>query len=384
MAEKKRVLIFIDWYLPGFRAGGPVRSVAAIVHALNDVAEFSIVTSDRDLGDAKPYEGITADTWTSVGEAQVYYCSPGNQKKETFLRLLRERQPGVVYFNSLFSQNFTLLPLRLVRTAAPQAKIILAPRGMLGEGALKIKRLKKKLFFLLTKSTRLFRDITWHASSAQEEKEIRAVFGTKAKVRIAMNLSLAQLHDLRSRKKQAGEAHFFFLSRISPKKNLDMAIRLLNSIAPGKKARLTIYGPVEDEAYFSLCKQEMEKAPAHVTFRYAGALSHAQFAAALADEHFLFFPTHHENFGHVILESFACACPVILSDQTPWRHLAKKKLGFDIALNDTDQFRKALIAAIDMDQQEYTQWSETAYSFAKNYSGDTAVVEANRRLLTED
>jgi len=28
--DKKKILVFIDWYLPGYKAGGPVRSMANI------------------------------------------------------------------------------------------------------------------------------------------------------------------------------------------------------------------------------------------------------------------------------------------------------------------------------------------------------------------
>ena len=41
----KRILICMDWYEPGFKAGGPIRSVANIVNALKDEFESELWAS---------------------------------------------------------------------------------------------------------------------------------------------------------------------------------------------------------------------------------------------------------------------------------------------------------------------------------------------------
>ena len=46
-----RVLVTIGSYLPGYKAGGPIRSVANLIDALGDDFEFRVVTSDKDLGE---------------------------------------------------------------------------------------------------------------------------------------------------------------------------------------------------------------------------------------------------------------------------------------------------------------------------------------------
>lgn len=383
MAEKKHVLVFIDWYLPGFRAGGPVRSVKAIVQLLSGDFRFSIVTSDTDFGAASPYDSVKADEWNQLPDGtRVLYCSVRKQTRDFYAQVLRKEQPDIVYFNSLFSRPFTITPLRLVKKILPSAKVILAPRGMLGEGALQLKKGKKKLFLSLAKLTGLYRDLTWHASSEQEEKEIRAVFGRQANVRIAMNLSAPVLTDFRNRKKEAGTLHLFFLSRISPKKNLLKAIQLLNQSGAVGMIRFTIYGPVEDAAYWTLCENEMKKAPAGIQFSYNGEITHGAIAPALADEHFLFFPTHHENFGHVILEAFAASCPVIISDQTPWKGLKEKQIGWELPLSKPELFTAAILEALAMNQEQYSEWAGAAYRYAEAFAANNAILEANRRLFS--
>jgi hypothetical protein len=61
VSAKPRVLVFVDWYLPGYKAGGPIRSVAALVRSLRDHCTFSIVTSDTDATERTPYPGVRSD-----------------------------------------------------------------------------------------------------------------------------------------------------------------------------------------------------------------------------------------------------------------------------------------------------------------------------------
>ena len=47
MSRKIKILIFIDWFLPAYKAGGPVRSVANMIDALQDIYDFFIVTKQK-------------------------------------------------------------------------------------------------------------------------------------------------------------------------------------------------------------------------------------------------------------------------------------------------------------------------------------------------
>ena len=52
-ATRPVVLVAIDWYLPAYRAGGPIRSIANLVAALGDEIDFRIVCGNRDLGESE-------------------------------------------------------------------------------------------------------------------------------------------------------------------------------------------------------------------------------------------------------------------------------------------------------------------------------------------
>ena len=54
-SKKKRILCFLEYYLPGQKSGGPVRTIANFVDYFGDDYEISIICSDRDYLDTKPY-----------------------------------------------------------------------------------------------------------------------------------------------------------------------------------------------------------------------------------------------------------------------------------------------------------------------------------------
>ena len=74
--KKAKVLVFTDWFLPGYRAGGPVTSMANLTAHLKDEAEFYIITRDTDYCEEKPYENIVSGEWVKVADnTNVYYVS---------------------------------------------------------------------------------------------------------------------------------------------------------------------------------------------------------------------------------------------------------------------------------------------------------------------
>jgi len=55
-------------------------------------------------------------------------------------------------------------------------------------------------------------------------------------------------------------------------------------------------------------------------------------------------PTFAENYGHAIAESLSMGTPVLISDNTPWRKLGEKGLGWDINLSAVGEFVSAIEA----------------------------------------
>jgi glycosyltransferase involved in cell wall biosynthesis len=74
-----------------------------------------------------------------------------------------------------------------------------------------------------------------------------------------------------------------------------------------------------------------------------------------------------ENFRHAILEALSACCPVLVSDQAPWRSLADRKAEWDLPLTDPGAFRRVLSACVEMDAREQERRAAGARRAAEQY-----------------
>jgi len=380
------ILTFVHYYLPGYKSGGPVRTIANIVEALGDEFEFRIVTSDRDFLDVAPYYGITSDAWMCVRKAWVYYVSPERRRLFAWARLIRETPHDVLYLNSLFDPVYTLLPLLARRLAGSQRKpVVVAPRGECSPGALGgKKRWKKGAFLAVARRAGLYRNVLWHASTEGEAQLIRRQFGGGARMLIARNLSPMSGQQRTSCEAidASGPLRIVFLSRISPKKNLDYALRVLAKTRV--RIHFDIWGVLEDPGYWKKCQDQIQALPENVVARYRGVADHSEVNKILAGYDLFFLPTRGENYGHVIAEAFSAGTPVLLSDQTPWRNLRREGVGWDLPLeNGEAAFLEAIEEASHKVGLERVAWRQRVLDFATDRLNDPSLLEANRALFLQ-
>jgi glycosyltransferase involved in cell wall biosynthesis len=384
------ILTVIDYYLPSYKAGGPVRSIANAVEMLGDEFEFKVVTSDRDLGDGAPFDKIRNGQWTSVGKAQVLYLSPKEKRLFSWKRLLNTVPYDLIYLNSFFS-TLSVMTLFLHRTGQiPDKPILLAARGELSQGALSLKWFKKRVYILLTKTVMFYDKIHYHASSQYELAEIVSALNIQEisaycstpLVHVAIDLPRkSQGRKLESARsfKQAGSARVVFLSRVARKKNLDVALRLL-ATAKGKIV-FDIWGPLEDSGYWKECQELIKRLPSDIVVKYKGIVHPDHVADVFSCYHLFLFPTRNENFGHVILESFSAGCLVLTSDATVWRGLEAREVGWDIPLSDMNRYSKALSDLLAMDETEFSRRSMQARNYGLGFVNDPDLVEAKRTMF---
>ncbi|MBS1637914.1 MAG: glycosyltransferase family 4 protein [Bacteroidetes bacterium] len=361
MKTKKTILVLCDWFLPGYLAGGPIQSVAALTHHLADEFNFKIITSDTDFKSEKPYHEVKSNTWTNFQNREVYYISRENMHAATLEKLIRETPHDVLYLNSLFSKYFTIIPLQLKRKGIINSPLVLAPRGMLSDGAFQTKTFKKKLFLLYAAAIGLFKNITWQATSPVETAEIIRRIGPDTVVREASNLPNVPART-QTIEKKAGELKLCTVARICETKNILFAVEAIIACKAGR-VELDVYGPVEDAAYWEKCQALAKDAPANISLKYMGSIPPSRVAEAISEHHVFFLPTRNENFGHGIVEAMLCGRPVIISDQTPWRQLHEHQAGYDLPLNDKNAFVHAIESYISMTDSDYRQVGENTYQY---------------------
>lgn len=378
-SQKPKVLILITHYLPGFRSGGPIRTVSSMIQRLGDEFHFIVLAKDRDVDDTEPYQSIASRSWQTYGKATVYYAPPEQWNLRGIRQLIMDTEYDLVYLNSLFAHIsvYYLLLRRLGRL--PAVPVILAPRGETNPGALALKSVKKRVYISFSKLLGLYHSVLWQASSISEREAILEIF-PKASVRVAPNLAVVTTDaGTGERRKVSGMAYLVFLSRISPIKNLDFALRCLASLH--HSVAFDIYGPVSDHVYWKRCKDIIEQLPKNIRVNYYGEVPNESVNRIMHKYHALFLPTGGENFGHAILEALSAGCLIITSDRTPWRDLEFRKIGWDLSLEAPCLFVDALHQLVDMDDADFQIRSDLARQFANSHSEDESIIEANRQLF---
>lgn len=375
------VLATSDYYLPGHKGGGAVQALANMVSHLGDTSMFKVVTRDRDLGDEVAYPHIAPNCWNRLDGTEVMYISP-KRRFLALLKLFRGIHVDILYLNSFFSPLFSVWVLLLRRCGLLTARaVIVAPRGEFSSGAINIKRLKKLVYIALAKMLQLYKDVTWHVSTEYEKADVQRYWGRDAQVGIARDClpKTAEEVTFPSRGKTKGRADIVFLSRICRKKNLDGALAALAELQG--EVRMCIYGPKEDSEYWQECRTIIDQLPAHIRVEYCGTVAHEEVLRVLTQHHLFFLPTYGENFGFVIVEALLAGCPVLISDQTPWRDLRTKGVGWELPLAERQRFREILQTCIDMDQAAFSALSSKAWEYGMTILREDPGPEQSRMLF---
>jgi glycosyltransferase involved in cell wall biosynthesis len=343
--KKIRVCIFAPFYAPGFRGGGPVKSIINLVDKLSDNFEFWIVTSDRDLGDTSPYHGIRCNEWITAKNANLYYASKDKLSFRNLATIVNKSCCHVIYLNSFFNPSFSIKPLIFWKLGLFRGiPVLIAPRGEFSPGALQIKSFKKRCYIAFVRLFGIYKSVFWQATTRIEKTHIIQALGVKeSMISRAKNLpgkfekcSIAEESLLPSE----NPLKLVFLSRISPKKNLEFALNVLQKV--GVPVCFDIYGPKEDASYWLRCDQLIKKLPENITVQYCGEVNPSGVGKVFSKYDIFFFPTRGENYGHVIAEALSVGTPVLLSDQTPWQGLKDDSLGWNFPLAEENSFINAI------------------------------------------
>lgn len=378
---KPRVLVFIDWFLPGYKAGGPVTSNVNIVEHLRNEVDFFILTRDTDYCDNEPYDTVIPNQWTHSKEGMaVFYFSKEFLTISNLKKVAIEAQCSLWYVNGIYSFYFSIFPV-ILSSMIKDVRIIVSARGMISPHSIAVKPLKKKLLLWLFRFIRFYQHADFHATNEKEAVEISKQAGKCKAIHVAPNLPKVMIAEKPSKKfKESGVVKLVSIGRISPEKNTLGALKIISHCV-NPTIQLDFYGQVYDLDYKSQCDEVVLKMPKNVCVNFFDSISPDLITSVLEKAHFLYLPTHGENFGHAILEALMAGCPVIISDQTPWKDLNAKGIGWDISLEEPDQFVNAIEFAAVMNQFDYDKMSNSAFSFAKSIITNPEVMNANRKLF---
>lgn len=381
----KNIVIFSSGFIPGYKGGGPIKSVQNIVKYLNAYFNVYVITKDRDLGDDEPYKDIKKDCWNDINGAKVYYldCTKGiTNYIKTIRKILKDIDVDLYYLNSIFQFRFSILINLLIKlNLINKGSILLAPRGELDNGALSIKKYKKIIFIKLSRIFNLYNSNSWHATSLEEEINIRSIYN--GKVYVVPNISMIKNFKVNNEKIK-DKLKIVFLSRISEKKNLLYAINLLEDISG--EIIFDIYGTLEDKEYWAVCLDkinEIKSKNQSIEINYKGELKPDDVIYTLSKYDCFLFPTKGENFGHVIVEALNARIPLILSNNTPWNDIEESNLGWTIDLNNQLLFKEKIEKLLALDSLQWEKMLDNSLAYLNNKLEVEVITDKTKKMFNE-
>lgn len=374
---KKDILIITGRYLPGYKDGGPVRSIKNLTDYLGNEYNFRILTADRDHRDLVPYPGVKINDWNRVGNADVFYLSGGKFSFKTIRE--KAKTADLVYVCGCFN-DYSFITLFAKRIGQIDAPVVVAAMGLFSPLEFRRKYLKKKLYTEMLNKLGFFSKIFWSATSEMEINEImQQVASDRDQFYIARDLPRKIDANLTIKHKNQNQLEVVWISRISPKKNLLGTIDILKKVK--QSVHFTILGPEHDSEYWTKCRARLKELPPHIQWDYLGYIDSEEVVQTLKNYHVFLFPTLGENYGHVILEALSAGCPCVISDQTPWQKLEENQAGYVLPLHQKDRFAAAIDRYAEMTEQEFQQASAAAYAYAVRVSNQSVQSTGYRTIF---
>lgn len=210
---------------------------------------------------------------------------------------------------------------------------IITPRGMLEPWIMANNPLKKKIAMLLYQKKAIQRAAHIHVTAEMEAKNIKALGFSNAITVIPNGIDFSEVTEV---KEQYGTRKMVFLSRIHPKKGIEILLEAWRN-SDTTNWILEIAGTGEDNYVTSL----IESAQDLKNVQFTGALYDESKWEFLRSADVMVLPTHSENFGIVVAEALAVGVPVITTKGTPWEDLELYQCGWWIDLS-TENLEKTL------------------------------------------
>jgi glycosyltransferase involved in cell wall biosynthesis len=316
-----RVLQVVPSYYPAVRYGGPIRSVHALCASLvrrgHQVDVYTTnLDGDRDsdvpLGKPVDMDGVSVH-YFPVPALRRLFWSPA---------LGRHLQRAVGSFDLVHLHSVFLWPTFGAARAAHRARVpyLISPRGMLvGDVIRRKSRLVKSAWIALVERRSLRQAARLHVTAEIEGEEAKALGLTLPAIFCVPNGVSWPSHHLGLAAGPFADIdrpYALFLSRINHKKGLDRLIRAWKWVP---QLALIIAGN-DEENYLPTLKALARREGVADRLRFLGPVSDEHKWALYEHAEMFVLPSYSENFGNVVAEAMAMACPVVI---TPEVGLAK-------------------------------------------------------------
>ena len=325
--------------------GGPSKVILDTCRALREAgitAEIATTNAD-ETGDSP----IPGELPAMVNEVPVYFFARQNKWNYKFswdlTKWLKRNvsEYDLLHLHALFSYSTSAAAHFARQRSIPY---IVLPHGMLAPWAIKQKAFLKQPYLKLIEQRNLE-----HAAAVQftAEAELNA-----SAFRGCRNFVLPYIIDLATqrnghRREPSDRPRILFLSRLHPKKGIDLMIKALDELAgAGKDFELLLAGN-GDPDYEQQVKAMIDGSRVAPRARLLGFVRGAEKTRLLHESDIFVLPSYEENFGIAVTEAMAASLPVVISDRVNICDQVREANAGLITSTEVEDLRLALARLMD-------------------------------------
>ena len=301
-----KILIITPSYKPAFVYGGPIFSVSYLSEELSRTNEVLVLSTNANGQDVLDFPNTSTQNIDGVN-VKFFTRQTKDHTHLSFDLLKYLWQNGNQYEVIHIQSWWNLVALFSALICKIKGwKYVISPRGMLSPYTYYSSVLKRILHFLL--GNMLLKSSVIHATSSDEALKIEDL-NSKYIIKVIPNFVKLETPILTKSLNRTNQ--LLFLSRIHPKKGLDILIKSLPFLA--FDYHLNIVGD-GDSIYIESLKCLAEALNIQNKISWHGSIYGDRKFEMYAQADIMILPSHDENFANNVLESLLMGTPVIITE----------------------------------------------------------------------
>ncbi|HEY2725959.1 MAG TPA: glycosyltransferase, partial [Parafilimonas sp.] len=343
-----RVLHIVPSYKPAYQYGGTIESVARLCEGLVqsgvEVKVFTTTANGSEELNVKP--GVE---YIVEGVKVIYFKRLTKDHSHITVSLWKKlykeyKNYDVVHIHSWW--NILVLVATFI-CKQKKVKLVLSPHGMLSDYIINNSKAKLKFLIHTFIGKRLLKSALLHTTSKAELTECKKLIpGWKGFV----VPNIVWLPQLEIEKKTNKAFTILFLSRIHPKKGIELLMEAISTLKIN--VHLAIAGAGEKD-YIEGLKKKAKKLELQNKIEWLGWIDREQKFDILMQADLFALTSYNENFANVVIESLHVGTPVLLSQEVGLsQFVAENNLGWICTLSSEDITQKIEAAVQDTEKRE--------------------------------
>ncbi|WP_375561859.1 XrtY-associated glycosyltransferase XYAG1 [Bernardetia sp. OM2101] len=370
-------------YKPAYVYGGPTVSVSRLCESQ---AKFlSKKKKDKEINKVTVYTttangnqelDVDSNTAILVEGVEVWYFKRQTKDHTHFsIALLKKvfqtaKTYDVIHIHSWWN---TVVIFSVLICVFRGVKVIVSPRGMIGQYTLHTQKKSLKSIFHKFIGKKLLQKSYLHLTAPIEIQDVG--FMKKNRFFVLPNLSSFSVRQQNTevkhiKKEYTNSFNLTFLSRIHPVKGLEILIEVISQFESNNDSKinlqLDLIGKSESEEYEKSLKRLISQKKLEDKINWIGWLEGNQKFENLEKSDLFILPSFSENFANVVIECLSTGTPVLVTDKVGLADYVKEKdLGWVCEANNVESLFQTLQTAIN-DKVKRDEIRQTAPQIIQN------------------